>query len=217
MLYNAFLPKNFQEGKYWVVGDINGLTTELRWREETPVFRDIILDQLSVNSEQLRILDYGCGCGRLIRAILDKKSDIKIVAVDQSENMLGLAKEYNKEHVEKGMAEFLTVPEFDERYGNTKFELGYCVYVLQHVPSWDLRVTIRRIGNACDKLLLVDSLMRMAVPKFEDDQVNVLEEIKRVYTKFGNAIPGQILMDNLTIRIMFLTGGIRHCAFICEK
>jgi SAM-dependent methyltransferase len=220
-LYPGFNVTSFRQMQDMTVGAINGLPTDDRWREETAVFTDIIVPRLKELHYTIRLegidyaLDYGCGGGRLTKAVMDAYPEIKIIAVDQSENMLSQAKTYCAEHVRSGRVTFITPAELDA--SDKKFQFGWCVYVLQHVPAWDLRATCKRIGEKCERLLFVNSLSRMAVPEFKNDGADDLKEILKYYPTACNAIPAQYLIDNWVIRQIFLTGGIRHYAFILSK
>ncbi|HUS87967.1 MAG TPA: methyltransferase domain-containing protein, partial [Desulfosporosinus sp.] len=91
MEHKLFKPKGFQEGKHAVVGDCNGIPMEERWEAETPAFAKEIVKNCP---EGGRILDYGCGVGRLAKAVLELRPDVHVVGVDASNEMIKQAIEY---------------------------------------------------------------------------------------------------------------------------
>lgn len=91
-----FNPKNINEAKGWVTGDCNGLDTERRWKAETPVLIQILanrVDLLSKGDEPFRVLDYGCGPGRLAKGLLKERERVQVVCVDNSADMRKIARQ----------------------------------------------------------------------------------------------------------------------------
>lgn len=209
-----FQPKDFKDGQHQVVGNCNGIPMEERWKEETPIFRDIVLNALPENAKV--ILDYGVGVGRIAKEILEAKKDIKIIGVDNSREMLERAKEYvnSDRFITKTPEEF-----------NEKVDFAYTIYVLQHIPARDLDFAIKKIVDSTDKLLLVNSIARLAVSDsggFVNDGVSVLDKIAEHFTKFWYAIPVKTIIENEVMRTMFwgkpmgMAGYLRHYAIIME-
>lgn len=217
MLYQGFTPQNFNQGQHQVVGDINEMPMAIRWREETKTFVPLIV-QKAKELKAETILDYGCGVGRMARGILDFDQTLKVIGVDQSENMLSLATQYNQEHIDSKRLQLWTVAEFDALPRETRlFNLAYCIYVIQHTPDWDVKKTIIRLADATDNLIFVNSTYRMALPKFCNDGANDLKEVLRLFPRVYNFIPAEDLLYNAVMERMFLTGGIRHYAFFCQQ
>lgn len=205
-----FNPQNFEDGKHQVVGQCNDIPMEERWKAETPIFADIILKEIDKIQGAKKILDYGCGVGRLAKEIIEKNNEVTIYGVDNSKDMLGEASIYVNSN-----RFILRLPEeFHE-----KVDFAYCVYVLQHIPTLYLREAIRQISDSCNRLLLVNSLARMAISDegFQNDGIDILDEIKRFYNNFSNAIPFTEIVNNPVIKKMFLTGNTLHYAVMCEK
>jgi SAM-dependent methyltransferase len=187
---------------------------EERWETETPYFRDIILSQLNEGST---ILDYGCGVGRIAKAILEVRPDLEIYGVDASPEMLKLAKEYvNSDR-------FITSSpiEFSGKVG-----FAYCAYVLQHIPSEYVEGAVKQISESTDRLLLVNSVGRMVATSqgFVNDGLDIFELTAKYFPKCRWAIPGEVLIDSKLMRKMFMgsplagtEGNTLHYAFIFEK
>lgn len=82
-----------------------------------------------------RVLDAGCGDGRLLRAF--KYKDIDYTGIDSSEKMIKIAKE---KFVDAGYkfltGDVLKLSEFQE----INFDYVFAVAVLQHIPGRDLQI-----------------------------------------------------------------------------
>ena len=216
MEHNLFKPSGFEEGKHSVVGDCNGFTMQQRWDAETPVFADAILSQLK---DGIHILDYGCGVGRLAKAVIDKNQSVTLVGLDASAAMMKQATEYvNNSRFFTASAEKLL------SYG--KFDLVYCVYVLQHCPSIELREVLWRIySNLKDDGVFVycSSDYRMAIRYdnggFFDDRflgVNLQEEISRFFIYEKDLFTDEILEKSPIVKTM-IHGSLPHPAKVYRK
>lgn len=210
-----FNPRDFTDGQHQVVGHCNGYSMEERWKEETPLFKDIIVSHLKGDEV---ILDYGCGVGRLAKEVLEAFPNVKIIGVDTSPEMRKLAEEY------VGSDRFST--KSPEELGNDNFDFAYCVYVLQHIPPEFIDNAIKQVAQSSDKLLVVNSVARMyATPEgFVNDGYDVLGEVAKHFTKVSWAIPPKNLINNPLIRKMFMgsvlageEGNTEHYAFLFER
>lgn len=90
-----------------------------------------------------RVLDVGCGDGRLLRAF--KYKDINYTGIDASEKLIAIAK--NK-FVGAGykflVGDILELSQFSE----IGFDYVFCVAVLQHIPGRDLQIAaLRQMKN----------------------------------------------------------------------
>lgn len=175
----SFRPQTFEQGVDSVTGDCNGYSKEYRFQYETPLFAAAILRQLKPG--QVTILDYGCGVGRLAKEILKQNSLVTVIGVDVSDEELKLAREYVNDNRFIAMKPW----ELDQ-----KVDLVYCVYVLQHIPSIDVREALMRMhGQLKDDgtFVFCSSLYRMALcPEgFWDDRsknhVDLPAEIGRFF------------------------------------
>jgi len=212
-----FNPRDFTDGQHQVVGHCNGYTMEERWKEETLLFKKIIIDQILLHETRV-ILDYGCGVGRLAKEVLEELPNVKIVGVDTSPEMRKLAEEYvNSDR-------FST--KSPEELGNDKFDFTYCVYVLQHIPPAYIDNAIKQVCESSPSLLLVNSVARMyASPQgFVNDGYDVLMEVANYFKKVSWAIPPINLINNTLIRKMFMgsvlagpEGNTEHYAFFFER
>ncbi|HET6878969.1 MAG TPA: class I SAM-dependent methyltransferase [Pirellulales bacterium] len=69
-----------------------GTTTDERWAKETPFLAADIAEQLALNAES-RVLDYGCGIGRIAKELIEK-CGCRVIGVDASRAMRELAPGY---------------------------------------------------------------------------------------------------------------------------
>jgi len=222
MEHNLFKPRSFEEGKHAVVGDCNGFSMQERWENETPEFAKRILELLPKKSIASSILDYGCGVGRLAKEVIKQSIDVRVIGTDASEQMMEEADRY------VGSNNFCTsrivdLPNLD------KFDLVYCVYVLQHCPAIDLRDAIRNIYNSLKDdgyFVYCSSDYRMCIrfdgQGFFDDRflgVNIREEIEKYFDVVEPLFNDEIYNNNPLLRKMITgyDGGLAHPAFIYKK
>lgn len=100
-----------------------------------------------------KVLDIGCGNGRLIEIFKDFKIDY--VGIDNSEKLIELAKEHQSFdwlgvepfHFAPGQcfdklksAEFLVADALDLPFEDTSFDKAFSIAVLHHIPSVELRL-----------------------------------------------------------------------------
>jgi len=144
---------------------------ERRWEVETPWFGNLIVRACGVTASS-RVLDFGCGIGRLSRQII-VTSGCSAVGVDISASMRAMA------------AGFVASPCFKtasyEEFGFSPplgdgFDAAFACYVLQHVeqPERDLG-SIAAALRPGGSFLLVNSTLRWVPTIFgwEQDRLDV--------------------------------------------
>ena len=67
-------------------------TTQHRWATETPYLADLITSSIKLSDRSL-VLDYGCGIGRMAKALIDRHG-CRVIGVDTSPSMRALAVGY---------------------------------------------------------------------------------------------------------------------------
>ena len=67
-------------------------TTQNRWATETPYLADLITSNIKLSDQSL-VLDYGCGIGRMAKALIDRHG-CRVIGVDMSPSMRALAVGY---------------------------------------------------------------------------------------------------------------------------
>ncbi len=203
MDHNLFKERSFRQACESVVGDCNGVSFEERWLKETPDFAAAILKR--VPQPGARILDYGCGVGRLAKEILQQRDDVHVVGVDASAVQL--------RHAE----EFVENPRFQACFPHElqgQFDLVYSVYVLQHIPAIELREAISRIHYRLKPegvFVHCSSDTRMSVrwdeKSFFDDRflgVNVFAEVDKLFMVKEDLFDKATLDQNEVLRKMIL-------------
>jgi ADP-heptose:LPS heptosyltransferase/SAM-dependent methyltransferase len=216
--HNLFKPKSFEEGKNAVVGNCNGITMQDRWKAETPAFAKKILHFAKREAE---ILDYGCGVGRIAKEILNQNPTVWVTGIDASQNMLIQAFDYVQTN------RFLGI--LPEQIRDQKFDIAYCVYVLQHVPAIEIREILSRIYSHLKDdgfFIYCSSNYRMAIrfdgKGFFDDRflgVNLQEEIERFFDEYQPLFIPEELEGNPVLKKMITgcDGGLEHPAFVYKK
>ncbi len=112
-----------------------GAETQTRWAAETPHMIEAISDAIELRPDRV-VLDYGCGIGRLSKAMIDA-SGCTVIGVDISPSMLTLARDY------VGSDRFIAVSpqQFDLLVGaGLRTDAFICIWVLQHcfAPADDI-------------------------------------------------------------------------------
>lgn len=128
-----------------------GIGTEARWERETPWLADLLVAKLGL-SRSSTVLDFGCGVGRLAKAIIEK-SECSVYGWDTSEAMRALAPSY------VGSPFFALAKE-----PFPKVSAAFAAWVIQHVE--DPAEALAKIAEALapkGKFLLVNNVYR-AVP-----------------------------------------------------
>ena len=214
MEHKLFKPQNFENGKHAVVGNCNGFTMQQRWEEETPLFAKAILRYAKPNS---KILDYGCGVGRLSKEIITQDSTVTVTGTDASSDMMKQAFDY----VQNSRFTVNKPEELED-----KFDIIYLVYVLQHVPAIEIRNILARIHYLLKDggvLVYCSSDYRMAIrfdsPGFFDDRflgVNLQEELSR-YFRYKEELFDDTTLDSNQVLGTMIRGGLSHPAKVYIK
>lgn len=129
MSYNPdfFKPESFEHAQSLILTPEGG-TTAGRWEKETQWALNM-LTTFSPVDENSRVLDWGCGVGRLSRALIQAHG-CSVVGVDLQPEMLELANDYVNHK------NFLSVALSDapSLLKSGTFTHVMCVWVLQHSP-----------------------------------------------------------------------------------
>ncbi|HWD53656.1 MAG TPA: class I SAM-dependent methyltransferase [Acidimicrobiales bacterium] len=88
-------------------------------------------ERLGLPGRTARGLDYGCGVGRLTRA-LNQHLD-SVIGMDIAPSMIRLAQEYHAAY--DGLSFVVQEASTLERFGDGSFDVVCCLLVLQHLPS----------------------------------------------------------------------------------
>lgn len=104
-----------------------------RKKEVWPKMRELA----EVVNNNDKVLDVGCGNGRLLEVFVNKK--IKYLGIDNSETLIKIAKG-NYSNNEFQVGNILSLDQGPEN----NFDYVFCLAVLQHIPSRELRLQALR-------------------------------------------------------------------------
>jgi SAM-dependent methyltransferase len=140
-----------------------GADTATRWARETPYLVELLREHLRLGPESL-LLDYGCGIGRMARALI-AATGCRVVGVDISARMRALA----AEHVADERFLAVSPAQLDGMVQHgLRADAALAVWVLQHclAPAED----IDRLGRALapQGRLFVLNMLGRAVPAVQD-------------------------------------------------
>jgi len=224
MEHRFFKPRTLEDAKGWILSSHENASTEERWETETPIFSQHILKYAKDN---FRILDYGCGIGRLAKEILLQNATVSVVGLDDSSVMLMQAPYYvmNKR--------FSTVRPKDLE---GMFDVIYNIYVMQHIPAIEIRDSLRRMySHLKDEGVLIycSSNFRHAIRfddkiEFFDDSflgVNLYEELTNFFDVIEPLFSREVLDSNPLLKNIIEGSEIRedktflipHYALVCRK
>jgi ubiquinone/menaquinone biosynthesis C-methylase UbiE len=154
-----------------------GLTMEERWEKETEYLVDEIIKQMPPDSGWDTLADYGCGIGRISKALLNR-FNYRIVGVDISPSMRSLAAAYvqhdNFVAVSPAMFGFLHV----------KVKAAISIWTLQHCekPERDLELLYRSL-HPDGRLFVVNEKARFLPTKHKwvNDGIDVFALLKEKF------------------------------------
>lgn len=86
------------------------------------------------------ILDWGCGNGRMIFCMKDKK--VKYFGLDQSKELIKLARKKFAAEIKSGMAEFICTGSKDKKFPTGFFDLVFIIAALFHLPDEASRLAL---------------------------------------------------------------------------
>lgn len=156
--HNFFETTQLATAKELILTGNQSMGVEERWKVETPYLTDKILQRLAP-LPSMRLLDFGCGIGRLAKVLIEK-TGCTVVGVDASVSMRQFAREY----VASDKFTVLTPEELDrEGEKGSRCDVGIAIWVLQHCES--PRSEIQRIKKSImpgGKFYLVNELGRCA-------------------------------------------------------
>jgi SAM-dependent methyltransferase len=156
---SVFDVRDVEEARRIVLTAEAGTTTDERWARETPYLAERVLERFALDPRHV-VLDFGCGLGRMAKALIDATSCF-VIGVDLSTSMRQLAPGY----VASPRFAVIAPPMLDLLIARgLRVELALSIWVLQHVarPAPD----IRRIRDALRPGggLFVANNVRRAVP-----------------------------------------------------
>lgn len=129
------------------------MSSEERWEKETPYLTERLTNALTPTSQSI-LLDFGCGIGRLAKAMIEKHG-CQIIGLDISDSMRRMA----REHVSSDRFQALGPDDLDRALDTGLLvDHAYAVWVLQHTahPHDEIRRIYRALKPG-GKLYLVNA------------------------------------------------------------
>lgn len=170
-----------QAAKEIILTPGDGLTTDHRWETETPYLVDLMRGYLPVDGLSLyRILDYGCGIGRLSNALLQDYQDATVIGIDTSRHMRCLAIDY----VKSDNFVVFSPKAADKIVSYHSCDFAIAVWVLQHCN--DVESDLLRISKMLKyggRLFVVNEEHR-CIPSLEGRWVSDNISIRTVLQKY---------------------------------
>lgn len=142
-----------------------GADTETRWVRETPCVLELLRARLSLGPDSL-VLDYGCGIGRMAKAMIDA-TGCSVIGLDISPSMRALAIDYVAS--DRFMA--ISPGQFDRLVqAGLRVDAAIAIWVLQHcfAPADD--IARMRTGLTVGGRCFVLNMPKRAIPAVEDQQ-----------------------------------------------
>lgn len=180
----TYLPGIFdvanQDAAKRIILTADGASTEHRWLTEAPYLTDLVTSAIPLTGASL-LLDYGCGIGRMAKALIER-TGCKVIGADISPSMRALAVGY------VDLPNFLAcAPEMLDALvaRGLACDAAISVWVLQHCPRLaDDIVRIARTLKPGGDLFVVNQRVR-AVPTVEhgwlDDGLDVLGLLRSTF------------------------------------
>jgi len=197
-LPSVFDVRDVDEARRIILTPEAGTTTDERWARETPWMVERILEHCPLDA-QSAVLDFGCGLGRMSRALIEATGCF-VIGVDLSTSMRQLAPGY------VGSPRFAAIAPsmLDVLIARgLRVELAISVWVLQHVARPDPDLKRLHAALRDDGVLFVANNLRRAVPTdrgWAHDGIDIAERLDALFTRSWRgtlpaAIGGDVLPD----------------------
>jgi SAM-dependent methyltransferase len=131
-----------------------GMSPEQRWQTETPYLLSMIENAIPIDDSSI-ILDYGCGIGRMAKALIDKHN-CRVVGVDISPSMRALSAAYVSSN------RFFACDPASMYWLGVRFDAALAIWTLQH--CYQVKEDISRISQSLiwkGKLFVVNDHRRI--------------------------------------------------------
>ena len=159
-----FRQENMELAKSVILSPVIDATTDQRWYQETDYTMNILSNHWKITPESI-ILDYGCGIGRMSKALIDRFG-CYVIGVDAEPVMQGYAIQYVwNDHF------FPCAPSMLNKL-NIKFDYALSIWVLLHTlkPSDDID-TIKRHLKPKGGLFVINEKVRR-IPTTEEIMID---------------------------------------------
>jgi SAM-dependent methyltransferase len=133
-----------------------GQTSEERWEREAPYLMELLARHVTLGERSL-VIDYGCGVGRMAKALIIRYG-CRVIGVDISVSMRALAQVY------VGSDRFIAcAPDWLPSFAHLRPDAALAVWVLQHCvrPEEDLILLRAALSTSGARLLVVNNNCRV--------------------------------------------------------
>ncbi len=181
-----------------------GADTETRWAQETPYLIDLLRTRFPLPQGAL-VLDYGCGIGRMSRAMIEA-FDVNVIGIDISPNMRSLAAAYvqSDRFLALSPSQFATL-----QSRGLRADAAICIWVLQHcfAPATDIAAIAEAL--APEGRCFVLNMPKRAVPAMVQpadqqarfvwaaDMIDVADLLRARFTVLDEGLPDQSTIPNM--------------------
>jgi len=187
---NVYDVGTVEEAKQIILTPIGDYTTDERWECESPYLLRLIEQSFNLDRHSV-VLDYGCGIGRMAKALIDKYN-CYVVGVDTSPSMRAHAIEY------VASKKFSCCTHEDLRHHVGVYDAALAIWVLQHCENVERDITrIRDSLKPEAKCLVVNSYTRYIPTNGDwmDDGKDVLRMLGSRPEKLSSKHVGEELAD----------------------
>ena len=175
-----------------------GLSTDDRWERETPYLVNL-MSKLNLTEDSV-VIDYGCGIGRLSKALIERYG-CRVIGVDISTNMRALASIY------VASDRFFSVPPVAVNIFASYADAVVSVWTLQHVGNLEQELErIKSVLKTDGKLFVVNERRRF-VPTDKgwlDDSKDIFVNLQsRFKTEVIETMNPDVVTEDVAVRTFY--------------
>lgn len=101
--------------------------------------------------KKLKILDVGCGTGRMLSEAFSMEKDIKYVGIDTSKEMITFLKNKSKKIGVENKVNTIIGDASKIPFGNDSFDIVFSFHLLWHLPKKDQKEILEEMLRVCKK------------------------------------------------------------------
>jgi SAM-dependent methyltransferase len=168
------------------------LSTDQRWAIETPWLAEFLIRKFNLTSKS-RVLDFGCGVGRVAKALIDA-CGCQVIGVDFSPKM----REFAVPYVASDRFTVMAPEDFDRH--PEQVDVALAIWVLQHCAPLAPELHRLKVAMRPNSRLFVLNLFRRSVPSvggiWIDDGIDVEGELRRNFGAVSSGVPPRAIFGD---------------------